>query len=40
VKVFGGVGATHFDCADAAKTTNRLILRLQQIGFTVQAQSA
>jgi transposase len=31
------LGAAHFDRADAAKTANRLIRRLQQIGYVVQA---
>lgn len=31
------LGAAHFDRADATKTANRLIRRLQQIGYTVQA---
>jgi len=31
------LGAAHFDRADAAKTANRLIRRLQQIGYTVHA---
>ncbi len=31
------LGAAHFDRADAAKTAARLIRRLQQIGYTVQA---
>jgi transposase len=30
------LGAAHFDRADAAKTANRLIRRLQQLGYTVQ----
>jgi len=30
------LGAAHFDRADAAKTANRLIRRLQQIGYAVQ----
>ena len=34
------LGATHFDRADAAKTASRLIRRLQQIGYTVQATPA
>lgn len=34
------LGAAHFDRADATKTANRLIRRLQQIGYTVQAQPA
>ena len=32
--------AAHFDRADAAKTANRLIRRLQQIGYVVQADWA
>lgn len=31
------LGAAHFDRADATKTANRLIRRLQQIGYAVQA---
>ena len=31
------LGAAHFDRADATKTANRLIRRLQQIGYIVQA---
>ena len=31
------LGAAHFDRSDATKTANRLIRRLQQIGYTVQA---
>jgi transposase len=31
------LGAAYFDRADAKKTTPRLIRRLQQIGYTVQA---
>jgi transposase len=31
------LGAAHFDRADAAKTANRLIRRLQQIGYVVHA---
>ncbi len=31
------LGAAHFDRADAAKTANRLIRRLQQIGYAVHA---
>ena len=34
------LGAAHFDRADAHKTANRLIRRLQQIGYTVQAVPA
>jgi transposase len=34
------MGAAHFDRADAHKTANRLIRRLQQIGFTVQVSPA
>ena len=34
------LGAAHFDRAEATKTTNRLIGRLQQIGYTVQATPA
>jgi len=34
------LGAAHFDRADAATTANRLIRRLQQIGYVVQAQPA
>ncbi len=34
------LGAAHFDRADATKTANRLIRRLQQIGYTVQATPA
>jgi transposase len=34
------LGAAHFDRADASKTANRLIRRLQQIGYVVQAQPA
>ena len=34
------LGAAHFDRADAAKTANRLIRRLQQIGYTVHAVPA
>jgi transposase len=34
------LGAAHFDRADAAKTANRLIRRLQQIGYTVHATPA
>jgi transposase len=34
------LGAAHFDRADAAKTANRLIRRLQQIGYVVQATPA
>lgn len=34
------LGATHFDRADAAKTANRLIRRLQQIGYHVTATPA
>lgn len=34
------LGAAHFDRADAQKTANRLIRRLQQIGYTVQITSA
>jgi hypothetical protein len=31
------LGAAHFDQADATKTANRLIRRLQQIDYTVHA---
>jgi len=34
------LGAAHFDRADATKTASRLIRRLQQIGYTVQATPA
>jgi len=34
------LGAAHFDRADATKTANRLIRRLQQIGYVVQATPA
>lgn len=34
------LGAAHFDRTDAAKTANRLVRRLQQIGYVVQAQPA
>lgn len=34
------LGAAHFDRADAQKTANRLIRRLQQIGFNVQLATA
>lgn len=34
------LGAAHFDRADASKTAARLIRRLQQIGYTVQATPA
>ena len=34
------LGAAHFDRADATKTANRLIQRLQQIGYSVQATPA
>ena len=34
------LGAAHFNRADAAKTANRLIRRLQQIGYVVQATPA
>lgn len=34
------LGAAHFDRADASKTANRLIRRLQQIGFAVQVTPA
>jgi len=34
------LGAAHFDCADATKTANRLIKRLQQIGYQVTAVPA
>ena len=34
------LGAAHFDRANAAKTANRLIRRLQQIGYVVQATPA
>lgn len=34
------LGAAHFDRADAAKTANRLIRRLQQIGYVVHAEPA
>lgn len=30
------LGAAHFDRADATKTANRVIRRLQQIGYAVQ----
>src|SRR4051812_20537206 len=33
--VWHDLGAAHFDQADATKTANRLIRRLQQIGYTV-----
>lgn len=32
--------AAHFDRADATKTANRLIRRLQQIGYVVHAERA
>ena len=35
--VWHDLGAAHFDQADATKTANRLIRRLQQIGYTVHA---
>jgi transposase len=34
------LGAAHFDRADGTKTANRLIRRLQQIGYTAQATPA
>jgi len=34
------LGAAHFDRADATKTANRLIRRLQQIGYAVQVMPA
>jgi hypothetical protein len=34
------LGAAHFDRADAARTANRLIRRLQQIGYVVHATPA
>jgi hypothetical protein len=34
------LGAAHFDRADARKTANRLIRRLQQIGYVVTATPA
>jgi transposase len=34
------LGAAHFDRADATKTANRLIRRLQQIGYKVEATPA
>lgn len=34
------LGAAHFDRADATKTANRLIRRLQQIGYRVEATLA
>ena len=34
------LGAAHFDRADATKTANRLIRRLQQLGYVVQAAPA
>lgn len=34
------LGAAHFDRADATKTANRLIRRLQQIGYAVHAVPA
>jgi transposase len=34
------LGAAHFDRADAQKTANRLIRRLQQIGYSVQVTPA
>lgn len=34
------LGAAHFDRADASKTAHRLIRRLQQIGYVVQATPA
>lgn len=34
------LGAAHFDRADAVKTANRLIRRLQQVGYVVQATPA
>src|SRR5690606_18917930 len=34
------LGAAHFDRSDATKTANRLIRRLQQIGYKVQATPA
>ena len=40
VKVKGSYLQAHFDRADAQKTANRLIRRLQQIGYTVQITPA
>lgn len=34
------LGAAHFDRADVAKTASRLIRRLQQIGYKVEATPA
>jgi transposase len=34
------LGVAHFDRADATKTANRLIQRLQQIGYAVQVTPA
>lgn len=34
------LGATHFDRADRQKTANRLVKRLEQIGYTVQLAAA
>jgi transposase len=34
------LGAAHFDRADVTKTANRLIRRLQQIGYRVEASPA
>ena len=34
------LGAAHFDRADARKTANRLIQRLQQLGYVVDAKPA
>jgi hypothetical protein len=34
------LGAAHFDRADAKKTANRLIRRLQQLGYVVDAKPA
>ena len=34
------LGAAHFDRRDSAKSANRLIHRLQQMGYTVQATPA
>ncbi|MFT4269290.1 MAG: IS110 family transposase, partial [Xenophilus sp.] len=34
------LGAAHFDRQDASKTANRLIRRLQQIGYQVTAVPA
>jgi len=38
--VWHELGAAHFDRADATKTANRLIRRLQQIGYKVEATPA